>query len=135
MNESPDEHSNIYELSEEDGQPLDNIESAMDKVASTLRLSRKKNTNTKDGETAQKQVMVRATDEDHERWKQCSDHLGISMAEFIRSACNDKYADVMMCRHPLEFRKTYPWREDCLKCGAVLRNGDGFTYIRSNIDK
>jgi len=126
------DYKNIREEALEDAPP-DNVESAMDKVASVLNLSRKKNINTKDGETAQKQVMIRATDEDHEKWKQCAEHLGVSMAEFIRSACNDKYEDIMVCKHPLEFRKSYPWREDCLKCGKVLRDGDGHTHLRSNM--
>ena len=47
----------------------DNIEAAMDHVAETIEPTRSPNTNSQDGKTANKQVIVRATEEDHERWK------------------------------------------------------------------
>ena len=107
----------------------DNLESAMDKVAETLESTRSrlvsKKKKDKDGtelsSTAQEQVLFRATTEDKQKWEECSKHLGISMAEFLRVAANEKVErSTVVCEHPQEFRKTYPWREDCLKCGKVL---------------
>lgn len=104
----------------------DNIEAAMDAVADSLVPTRKSNTGAKKGEQAQNQVLYRATAEDHERLKMAAQHMGISMAEFIRSAVNEKVADTLDCKHPENMRKTYPWNEKCLKCGATLRNGDNW---------
>ena len=107
----------------------DNLESAMDKVAETLEPTRSrlvgKKKKDKDGtelsSTAQEQVLFRATPEDKQKWEECAKHLGVSMAEFLRVAANEKVErSITVCDHPMEFRKTYPWREDCLKCGKVL---------------
>lgn len=73
------------------------------------------------GSPASRQVLLRATPYDHDRWKQAAEHLGISMAEFIRNTCNDKAADILDCPHPLNQRRWYPWSEMCLRCGMRLR--------------
>ena len=52
------------------------------------------------------------------------------MAEFMRVAANEKATKELECQHPFAFRKSYPWMEECLKCGVRLRDGDGKTYIR-----
>lgn len=116
-------------MNEETTPAEDNLESAMDKVAETLeptrsRLIGKKKTD-KDGtelsSTAQEQVLFRATAEDKQKWEECAKHLGISMAEFLRVSANEKVArSTFVCEHPQEFRRVYPWREDCLKCAKVL---------------
>ena len=107
----------------------DNLESAMDKVAETLEPTRSrmvsKKKKDKDGtelsSTAQEQVLFRATTEDKQKWEECSKHLGISMAEFLRVSANEKVErSTAVCEHPQEFRKIYPWKEECLKCGKVL---------------
>lgn len=68
-----------------------------------------------------KQVMLRASDEEHERWKLAAERAGTSMSEFIRSAVNSATAEIIDCQHPTAMRKSYPWSEICLKCGARLR--------------
>ena len=71
--------------------------------------------------TAQEQVLFRATTEDKQKWEECSKHLGISMAEFLRVSANEKVErSTAVCEHSQEFRKIYPWKEECLKCGKVL---------------
>jgi uncharacterized protein (DUF1778 family) len=99
----------------------DNIAEAMNRVAETLSPTLPHNTNTKDGEYANKQVLLRATENDHGRWKQCADILGISVSEFIRNNCNRVAQEMLECTHPLNLRKTYPWSEFCLKCNTRLR--------------
>lgn len=99
----------------------DNIEAAMNHVADTLEPTRSPNTNTEEGKTANKQVIVRATEEDHERWKTAASAEGISLSEFMRNSCNKAAGNILECAHPIEMRKTYPWSERCLSCGKRLR--------------
>ena len=67
----------------------DNIEAAMDKVAETLETTRVPAGSSKAGDPASKQVLMRASERDHGRWKEAADKLNISMAEFMRNACNE----------------------------------------------
>jgi hypothetical protein len=99
----------------------DNIQVAMNKVAETIKPTRPANTNTVDGELASKQVLIRATETDQARWKAAAAKQDISMSEFIRNVCNTAAASLLDCTHPQEFRKTYPWSDQCLKCGERLR--------------
>lgn len=100
---------------------LDNIEAAMDKVAESLELTRKPNTGSSAGEPAMKQVIVRATESDQDRWKAAAEKQGVSMAEFVRRVCNEAASLELDCPHPIQFRKSYPWSERCTKCNARLR--------------
>ena len=111
----------------------DNLEVAMNKVAEDLTPTRsravgKKNKGedgTELSSTAQEQVLFRATTEDKQKWEECAKHLGISMAEFLRVSANEKVDNTMKgCEHPLSFRRSFPWMEECLKCGVRLRNDD-----------
>lgn len=97
--------------------PEDNLEMAMEEVASTISPTRKQNTGAKDGETANKQVLVRATEEDHNRWKAAAEVKGISMAEFVRDAVNLATKDILDCSHPSSMKRFYPWATTCLQCG------------------
>jgi predicted HicB family RNase H-like nuclease len=98
------------------GDTQDNIQAAVDGVMKAEDLTRKANTGSKPGLPANKQVLIRATDEDHERWKSAASVLGVSLAEFVRDACN-KAAVSMDCQHLPEHRKVYPWMQKCLNCG------------------
>lgn len=111
----------------------DNLEVAMNKVAEDLTPTRSravgKKKKSEDGtelsSTAQEQVLFRATTEDKHKWEECAKHLGISMAEFLRVSANEKVDNTMKgCEHPLSFRRSFPWMEECLKCGVRLRNED-----------
>lgn len=99
----------------------DNIEAAMAHVAETIEPTRSPNTNSEDGKTANKQVIVRATEDDHERWKAAASFEGISLSEFMRNSCNKAAGNILECSHPREMRKSYPWSERCLSCGKRLR--------------
>lgn len=102
--------------------PLDNIEAAMDKLAETLDPKVSKAISDDDG-PADKQVLIRSTARDHERWKLAAEREGKSLSAFIREIVNNNVADILDCSHPLEFRQSYPWSETCLKCGTRLRDG------------
>ena len=115
----------------------DNLEVAMNKVAEDLVPTRSRSVGKKkkseDGtelsSTAQEQVLFRASTEDKQKWEECAKHLGISMAEFLRVSANEKVESAMAgCDHPLAFRRSFPWMEECLKCGVRLRNEQTATY-------
>jgi hypothetical protein len=100
---------------------IDNIAAAMAKAAETIAPTKPFNTSSVDGETASRQVLLRATETDHERWKSAAATLDISVSEFIRINCNKAAKEILECNHPAEFLKTYPWSQTCLKCGERLR--------------
>jgi len=93
----------------------------MDKVAETLTPTMPNNTNTEENENANKQVLLRATERDHERWKLAATKLGVSMSEFIRSNVNRAADELLDCQHPMHMRKTYPWSERCMACSHRFR--------------
>jgi hypothetical protein len=101
---------------------LDNVESAMKKVAETIKPTRKANTNPEDGGTATKQVLIRLSEEDHLRWKEASDKEQLTMSDFIRKAVNAASSDVLDCKHPRESVQWYPWGIKCRRCGSKLDN-------------
>lgn len=98
-------------------EPQDNLEMAMNEVADSVKPTRKPRTGAKEGETADKQVLVRATEEDHARWKAAAEKKGISMAEFIRDAVNLATKELLDCSHPTNMKRFYPWATTCLQCG------------------
>lgn len=102
------------------GDPVDdNLDAAMGRVAESLEPT----VQPRSDEALTQQVLCRASEVDHRRWKDAAGRLGVSMAEFIRMSCNAKAADVLDCPHPLNQRRWYPWAEFCLACGLRLRKG------------
>jgi len=103
----------------------DNVESAMDKVADSMRdrdmavVSRARED--EDTSPASKQVLIRATDAEHERWKRAASVQNISMSQMVRDLVNSHVQDVLDCSHPTNMRRYYPWAEFCLKCNLRLR--------------
>jgi predicted HicB family RNase H-like nuclease len=103
------------EMSEE---VVDNLDAAMAKVAEDLEPTRRQSAGSKKGEPTAKQVLLRATENDHARWKEAADKKGISMAEFIRDVVNAAAAEILDCPHPSGMKRFYPWATTCLQCGA-----------------
>lgn len=99
----------------------DNLEVAMTKVSENLLMGRKRIGTGNAGEPTQKQVIIRATESDHERWKRTAEIKGVSLAEMVRELCNKAASESLDCQHPAEYRKSYPWAEKCTKCGTRLR--------------
>lgn len=98
----------------------DNLVAAMDTVAQTMSPTRNPAVGTPD-KPAQKQILIRATDEDHQRWKDAAQRCGVSMSEYVRRVVNERTAELLDCLHPVAARKTYPWAEFCTACGQRLR--------------
>ena len=103
---------------------VDNLEAAMADVAESLELTRKPNTGSKTGEPAPKQVLLRASELDHRRWKEAAERRGVSMAEFIRDVVNSAARDILDCPHPSNMKRFYPWATKCLACGELIEVRD-----------
>ena len=80
----------------------------------------KSNTETEPGAPADKQVIVRVTEEMREYWKAAAEATGISLSEMIRDIVQTHAVDILECPHPPEQQKVYPWSRVCLKCGIRL---------------
>ena len=96
----------------------DSIDSEAEMLAD--RSSRRKGKDVASVDTSN-QVLIRATPEAHQRWKDAAAKLGMSMAEFVRTAADRSAGDILDCKHPAANRRWYPWSETCLKCGNELR--------------
>jgi hypothetical protein len=88
-------------------------------------------------DTKQQQVLIRATPQEHQRWKNAAEKTGQTMSDFIRDAANTQATHHLDCTHPVQNRRWYPWAETCLKCGVQLRdnkvwlvNPDTFPHVR-----
>ena len=69
---------------------------------------------------ADKNILVRLTNKDRERWKEASEKIGVTMSQMIRDAVNVKVIEVLDCSHPTNMRRYYPWSEFCLKCSTRI---------------
>lgn len=86
----------------------------------TQPLTKKANTQTEPGAPADKQVIVRVTEEMRDYWKAAAEATGVSLSEYIRELVQANAEDVLECSHPVEALRTYPWSKVCLKCGVRL---------------
>jgi predicted HicB family RNase H-like nuclease len=98
----------------------DNVEAAMHDLAEGMDLTVSTRVSDDDG-PADKQILIRATEHDRERWKRAAQVAEVSLSALIRETMNRKVADILDCSHPMEFRVSYPWAEHCKKCGSRLR--------------
>ena len=97
----------------------DNIEAAMAQVAEGMDLTVSTKVSDDDG-PADKQILIRATEHDRERWKRAAEVAEVSLSALIRETMNAKVTDILDCSHPMEFRQKYPWAEFCTKCDIRL---------------
>jgi hypothetical protein len=70
---------------------------------------------------AGKNILIRLTEKDRERWKETAEKMGVTVSQMIRDTVNAKVQDVLDCSHPISQRRYYPWSEFCLACGTRLR--------------
>ena len=98
----------------------DNVEAAMHDLAEGMDLTVSTKVSDDDG-PADKQILIRATENDRERWKRAAEVAEVSLSALIRETMNIKVAEILDCSHPMEFRQSYPWAEHCKKCGSRLR--------------
>jgi predicted HicB family RNase H-like nuclease len=107
-------------LSHLNNQEDDNLDAAMEKVAENITMGRRSNTGSKPGEPAQKQVIVRTSEANHDKWKQAAEIQGVSLAEFIRALADAEAKKLLECTHPADSVVRYPWLVKCKKCGERL---------------
>jgi hypothetical protein len=103
---------------------VDNIEQAMDAVAENIDMTvatKAPTDDDQDGVNADKQILIRATRGEHERWKRAAEITNTSMSSMVRNLVNNYVQGVIDCPHPMEYRKSYPWAEFCMKCDTRLR--------------
>jgi len=104
----------------------DNLGAAMDAVMRSESLTRKTNTNSKPGNPATKQFLMRMTPDEHESWRAFSELLGVSMAEMVRDAVRDYIAknqkDPQVCQRTDCSLVAYPWGvTTCQTCSRTWR--------------
>ena len=97
----------------------DNIEAAMAQVAEDMDLTVSTRVSDDDG-PADKQILIRATESDRERWKRAAEVAEVSLSALIRNTMNIKVTDILDCSHPMQFRQEYPWASFCTKCNIRL---------------
>ena len=103
------------------GDPVhgDNVEAAMNDLAEGMDLTISTRVSDDDG-PADKQVLIRATERDRERWKRAAEKVGVSLSALVRDVMNKQATDVLDCSHPPQYRKDYPWASFCTKCDMRL---------------
>lgn len=74
-----------------------------------------------DNGTADKQVLIRTTEQDREKWKQASELEGATLSSWIRTTLNNAARNLLECDHPMNMTRFYPWATICTKCGKRLR--------------
>tara|TARA_B110001454_G_scaffold83618_1_gene80373 strand:+ start:6379 stop:6930 length:552 start_codon:yes stop_codon:yes gene_type:complete len=97
----------------------DNIEAAMNDLAEDMDLTVSTRVSDDDG-PADKQILIRATETDRERWKRAAEKAEMSLSALIRDTMNIKVTDILDCSHPMSHRTKYPWAEFCTKCDVRL---------------
>ncbi len=101
-------------------EPMDNLKSAMDKVAETIEPTVSSIIKEDDG-PASDQVLIRTTKAEKARWKKAADTLGIPMSQFFREVINARAEELIGCTHPMNMRRFYPWAQFCNKCNTRLK--------------
>lgn len=96
-----------------------NIRAAMDKVAESLIPSVSSSISPGDG-PADKQVLIRTTDQERERWKNAAAQEQMNLSAWIRAHLNAEAKRILECEHPMNMMKIYPWAKICTKCGQRL---------------
>jgi len=107
-------------MKKETNEDQDNLKAAINKVAETLNPT-VSTINKDDDGPADKQVLIRTTDKERDRWKAAAEKQGIPLSQFIRDLLNNKAQELLDCSHPINMRRYYPWAEFCLKCDTRLR--------------
>ena len=98
----------------------DNIASAMAKVAETIGTSVSPIVKPDDG-PADKQVLIRTTDYERDRWKQASEKEQLTLSAWIRNVLNAEAKRLLECEHPMNMVRFYPWSKVCMRCGQRLQ--------------
>lgn len=68
-----------------------------------------------------RQVLVRVSDLERERWQAAAEVDGLSVSEWVRGLADGRWRELFVCEHPVDRRRVFPWSEVCLGCGVRLR--------------
>ena len=68
-----------------------------------------------------KQVLIRVSEIQRDPWAKAAEADNLSVSEWLRSMANHRYREIFECTHPIEHRRSYPWSEHCMLCGARIR--------------
>jgi len=68
-----------------------------------------------------KQVLIRVSELQRDQWQKAAEADNLSVSEWLRSMANHRYREIFECMHPIEHRRSYPWSEHCMLCGARIR--------------
>lgn len=96
-----------------------NIKAAMDKVAENISPAVSGVIRQDDG-PIDKQVLIRTTDFERDRWKQASAAEQVTLSAWIRNTLNNEAKRLLECDHPMNMTRFYPWATICTKCGKRL---------------
>jgi hypothetical protein len=96
-----------------------NIRAAMDKVAETVNPTISGIVKPDDG-PADKQVLIRTTDSERDRWKEASTNEQVTLSAWIRNTLNSEAKKILECDHPAPEVIFYPWAHLCKKCGQRI---------------
>ena len=77
-----------------------------------------------DGGPADKQVLIRTTQYERDRWKDAAALDQKNLSSWIREHLNNQANLSLDCQHPMNETKFYPWATICMKCNTRLwQNG------------
>ena len=105
-----------HKQNDNDNEDDSNLTAAMNHVAENINLTVAPMSKVDDA-PADKQVLIRATEYDRNRWKDASVKSGITLSSWIRDALNREASNALDCPHPMHQMRFYPWATICLECG------------------
>ena len=68
-----------------------------------------------------KQVLIRVSEIQRDQWAKAAETDSLSVSEWLRTMADHRYREIFECMHPIEHRRSYPWSEHCMLCGARIR--------------
>jgi hypothetical protein len=99
---------------------VDNLKAAMSFVIRDEKDMSIRPISKNDSGPADKQVLIRTTEEERRRWKSASIADGKNLSSWIRDSLNERASLVLDCQHPMSETRFYPWATICTKCGRRL---------------
>ncbi|MFM9026527.1 MAG: hypothetical protein ACKOQ6_00835 [Bacteroidota bacterium] len=102
------------------GEPIDNLKAAMSSVIRDEKDMTVRPITKADSGPADKQVLVRTTEEERLRWKSAATADGKNLSTWIRDSLNERASQILDCQHPMAETRFYPWATICMKCGQRL---------------
>ena len=96
-----------------------NIKAAMSKVVDSEDMTISPVSGLEE-DTVDKQVLIRVSSKDRQRWRDASEMSGKTLSSWIRDILNKEASNLLDCPHPLNEVKYYPWAQICTRCGLRI---------------